>query len=381
MRTGIRKTSVTPFVMLLSSCDGNEKSMKLKGYGVLQVEPTDHCNLQCKMCRPHHDKWDTIHGISKGFLSVKIWENIVKGFVSDDVEFDHIIFQWLGDPLLHPNIDRLISIAQQNLSNRVNYLRIDSNMILLDDKRIKRIINSCVQNGAPLLMVASIDAFSPKVYEEVKGKDALNVVRRNLRRLIQLRNQAGPHCPINIQLQFVVQPGNAHETTMFLTYWADLLNCQGGQYYHDEIMFKRLSVDGGAAGQAAADQLYVESVQQKGITAGSHGYATVCIWEDRPWQRDDQHQTQRQACPGLWYTPVIRHDGSLIMCCADLKGDLCLGSLQENGFLDLWNGQLAQQKRTEHLAGKFTGVCNHCGGINWYSLPNDVESKMFILSG
>ena len=104
--------------------------MKLKGYGVLQVEPTDHCNLHCKMCKPHRDKWETIHGIPKGFLSVELWESIVKGFVLDNVEFDHIIFQWLGDPLMHPRIDRLLTIAQEHLSDRVNYFRIDSNMIL-----------------------------------------------------------------------------------------------------------------------------------------------------------------------------------------------------------------------------------------------------------
>jgi hypothetical protein len=68
------------------------------------------------------------------------------------------------------------------------------------------------------------------------------------------------------------------------------------------------------------------------------------------------------------------------MCCADLKGQLCLGSLNENSFLDLWNGKLAQQKRTEHLVGNFSGVCHHCGGINWYSLPDDIGATMLVQS-
>ena len=235
-----------------------------------------------------------------------------------------------------------------------------------------------MDEGAPLLMVASIDAHSPEVYAKVKGKDSLSIVRKNLRRLIYLRNKAGANCPINIQFQFVVQPGNSNETKSFLQYWTDLLKCQGGEHYHDEIMFKRLSVDGGAKGQAAADKMYVDSVQNQGITAGKYGPVTVCTWEERPWQRDDHHQSKRKACPGLWYTPVIRQDGMLMMCCADLQGELQLGSLQNKGFVELWNGEIAQAKRREHLAGKFSGVCHHCGGINWYSLPNQATESMLL---
>ncbi len=350
--------------------------MELKGYGVLQIEPTDYCNLKCDMCRPHRDMWSEIHGIPKGFLALDVWETIVQNFVDDKVEFDHMIFQWLGDPLLHPQIDELLQIAQANLSQQVQYFRLDSNMILLDEKRTRKIIDSCQENSAPLLLVASIDANSKEVYGKVKGKDALSLVRNNIRRFLRLRKKAGQDCPINLQVQFVVQPGNAHETIDFLKYWSDLLHCQGGDHWHDEIMFKRLSVDGGAKGQAAADHLYVQSVQKKGILTKKIGSVNICTWEDRPWQRDDQNQDSRGPCPGLWYTPVIRHDGSLMMCCADLQGELSLGSLQNSRFLDLWNGKKASFKRRQHIKGQFEGVCQHCGGINWYKLPAKVQEQV-----
>ena len=67
-------------------------------------------------------------------------------------------------------------------------------------------------------------------------------------------------------------------------------------------------------------------------------------------------------------TPVIRHDGRLMMCCADLKGELQLGSLQQATFLELWEGPHADSIRQSHMKGQFEGVCKHCGGINWYDL-------------
>ena len=67
-------------------------------------------------------------------------------------------------------------------------------------------------------------------------------------------------------------------------------------------------------------------------------------------------------------TPVIRHDGALIFCCADLGSTLKLGTLHESRFSELWFSPKAQAIRKEHLEGTFNGVCSHCGGINWYQL-------------
>ena len=82
--------------------------MQPTGDGVLQVEPTDLCNLSCSMCAPHHEQWKTVHGIAKGKLDPKIWETILKRMVAEDCRFDHIIFQWLGDPSLHPELPHSI---------------------------------------------------------------------------------------------------------------------------------------------------------------------------------------------------------------------------------------------------------------------------------
>ena len=101
---------------------------------MLQVEPTDHCNLACGMCKPHAEQWAQIHAVPKGFLSVDLWTRVVDSFLEDGVTFDHIIFQWLGDPLFHPRLHEVIQQAQR-LKGQVQYLRVDSNMILLDESR------------------------------------------------------------------------------------------------------------------------------------------------------------------------------------------------------------------------------------------------------
>lgn len=343
--------------------------MQPTGDGVLQVEPTDHCNLSCRMCAPHFEGWETVHGVPKGFLDPDVWARAVEGFVRDDVRFDHIIFQWLGDPSLHPELGRLIGDAARGLTGRVGYLRVDTNLVRLTPPRIDDLLGRLdhSEGAPPLLIVVTIDAHTAETYARVKGVDALSRVRQHVRHLVRARRGIGAR--VNLQLQFVVQDGNANEVGPFADYWTDLLQCQGEpDRFHDELCFKRLSVGGGAAGQAAADALYERALERAGITAGLRRGVHVLTWADRPWQQDDAHSGGRTACPGLWLTPVIRQDGHLLMCCADLHSTLDLGSLQGSSFRTLWDGPVATQKRLEHLRGHFTGACVGCGGINWYEM-------------
>ena len=353
----------------------------LSGFGVLQIEPTDMCNLRCSMCRPHAEGWDSIHGVPKGFFSLELWRHIVDTFIEDQVCFDHIIFQWLGDPLLHPALPELLQEAQR-LEGKVQYLRVDSNMILLSEERARQIVEYSLLGKIPILFVASLDAFSEAVYTKVKGADQLRLVRKNIRRLLALRTQY--QAPINLQVQFVVQRENAHEVEFFKDYWLSIFRCyarneeetNGMVQWHDEIMFKRLSVDGGARGQSEADAIYVEHVLTKGIRATEINGVQICVWEHEPWQNTHAKSPEstvpkpRMACPGLWSTPVIRHDGMLMYCCADLDGQMPLGSLHTHRFKDLWLFSEARTRRQQHLQGTFLDKCSQCGGINWYALPS-----------
>ena len=349
--------------------------MSLRDLGVLQVEPTDMCNLRCAMCAPHFEQWDTIHGIPKGYLDVSLWESIVEGFLRDNLRFDHIIFQWLGDPLLHPQIIELISIATSKLSHAVQYVRMDTNAIVLTQEKIEALCSIAVHSKIPILLVCSIDAHTPSVYKKVKGADMLLLVRKNIKRFLEERARYGATCFVNIQIQFVVQQENAHEAHSFLLYWKNIFDAWGG-FWHDELMFKRLSVGGGAEGQAAADLTYERSITQTGISPQKIGNLHILCWEQRPWQNDDAHHAPRSACPALWMTPVIRHDGSLMVCCADLQGELTLGSLRDKSFSQLWFGAYAQKLRNDHLLGHFNGVCKSCGGINWYTLTQQKQQLL-----
>jgi MoaA/NifB/PqqE/SkfB family radical SAM enzyme len=353
--------------------------VSLDSFGVLQIEPTDRCNLRCNMCLPHHLGFDQIHGVPKGLMDLALYKRIIDGLVAEDCRFDHVIFQWLGDPSLHPELEEMLAHAQDRLYDRVRYLRVDTNAIVLTPKRMARIVEVYARRPeVPLLMVFTLDALTPETYARVKGQDALERVRRNIRHFVMQRARLPfDDVRLNVQLQFVLQPGNEHEVSDFITYWRDFLGCHGKGKGYSEIMIKRLSVDAGGEGQREADELYERTCRDQGVAESADGPVHVKVWNDRPWEstaHDEGPAPPRQPCPGLWMTPVIRHDGHLMMCCADLQGELDLGDLGQASFRTLWDGTEAVQRRLAHVRGAFdeVGPCESCGGINWYRTPPEV---------
>lgn len=264
---------------------------KRKYYGVLQIEPTDFCNLRCAMCAPQLKNLPTLHGeLPKGFIEQPLFYKIVDDLKSGSVYFDHLIFQWLGDPALHPRLPELVGYAHTHIRDRFQYFRIDSNAIAWTPNRLDQLIQVYSQDpNFPILLVFSIDAASSATYKRVKGApgETLARVEAHIDHLLN-RRAALPFESINlnVELQFVLQPGNAHETLAFIEKWDRRLSEGNAGRGYNEIMIKRLSVGAGAEGQRLADVLYDETLRTFDIQPFSKPHVTLKIWEDRPWVQD-----------------------------------------------------------------------------------------------
>ena len=89
----------------------------------------------------------------------------------------------------------MLSMAAEILGERVGYLRVDTNAIRLPPARMDALL-AAARPGVPLLLVFTLDAHTDATYKDVKGVDALQRVRRNIRHLIRMRKQTG--APVNL---------------------------------------------------------------------------------------------------------------------------------------------------------------------------------------
>lgn len=260
----------------------------MKHYGVLQIEPTDFCNLRCLMCAPQLKNLRTLHGdLPKGYMELCLFHKIIDDLKASDVCFDHLIFQWLGDPTLHPGLVDMVAYAAEHVRDRFTYFRIDTNGIALTPARIDRLVEVYRRHPElPLLVVWSLDAITEATYERVKGAPG-SVIRRVLRHVEHFVEARAAleleHVNLNMELQFVLQPGNAHEARRFVDHWDGWLSQGRRGVGYNDVMLKRLSVDAGGEGQLAADLLYDETLSAYDLRPFSRPHLHLKVWERRPW--------------------------------------------------------------------------------------------------
>lgn len=116
-----------------------------------------------------------------------------------------------------------------------------------------------------------------------------------------------------------------------------------------------------------------------GKPKGAKGSTLLRVLTKRDVATSERPASDRMPCPGLWKTPVIRWDGELMACCADVDNEIAIGSLRDEPFDALWFGERMTELRLLHIQGRFEEIpkCWACGGINFYKMePGEVREYL-----
>jgi MoaA/NifB/PqqE/SkfB family radical SAM enzyme len=151
------------------------------------VEPTNACNLNCKICVRH--AWDEL----EGFMEWPTFEAAVDGLVgaAGDGEGDAatgpqaagtVAFMGLGEPLQHSRFLDMVRLVK----SRGLRAEVTTNALLLDDETAGGLLRA----GLDQLMV-SIDGASAEAFGRVRSGAFLAKVVENVRRL---HDRRGPNC-------------------------------------------------------------------------------------------------------------------------------------------------------------------------------------------
>ncbi len=365
----------------------------MPGDVVLQIEPTDLCNLRCAMCTPQLHGRDVHRGLPTGFLDRAVLSQVLDDLRDHRFELDHLIFQWLGEPTLHPELEEMVVEAGEKLVGLVDYLRVDTNAVALTPARIDKLLRLLegVRRGGgrpPLLLVFSLDAVTAETYRQVKGRDRFHQVMVNIDALLRRRGEMEGDDPgINTQFQFVLQPENHGEVGAFVQHWDETLAHGRNGIGFNEVMIKRLSAGTGGPRQRELDALYDRAIERHGLHPRDSGHMHLRVWNERTWGENDPpedggneaadpgagDEAVRSPCPAPWKTPVIRWDGQLMVCCADVDGAIEVGNVRDDGFVSLWGGPTMTRIRLAHLTGRLGRLpfCQACGGFTYYELSEE----------
>ena len=274
----------------------------VRGYPpILKIDITPLCNLHCPICIHASPVPDSAPELKKQrfssdqMMTVENFEKIVSEVQAKTIALSLYYF---GDPLLHPKLAQLCSIASQSgLSTHVS-----SNFsVRLSDEQLRDLALSGLTH-----LTVCIDGFSQKSYEKTRVGGNLELVLNNLRRIIRIRNDHMRKWPL-VQVKYLTYPHNLHELPMAQSY------------------FRSIGVD------------YVAVLPGDTIN-----------WADAVPGTEEIRGAKKTggffSCPMLYLTMVIKYDGNVVPCCKHRvsaqysSGDArTLGNVFQQGVKAVWN--------------------------------------------
>ena len=191
--------------LLAKNRDEQQNILNLKMPLRARIEICRFCNLKCPSCPIGREKIKNKKVMS--YDDFKIIIDKIKVSVEELSLFNY------GEPLLNPNIVKMIKYAKKNGMKIIN---LHSNGLQLDKKLSNELIKSEID-----YISFSIDGASNETYKKYRIGGDFEKVVRNVSYFIDLKRKLKFKKPV-IAVQFIVMKHNQHEIKRFTKMWKDI---------------------------------------------------------------------------------------------------------------------------------------------------------------
>lgn len=285
----------------------------------LSVEPTTSCNLRCPQCPSGLRQFTRPQGKMEP-AKFRSWLDQFSRHLM------YLIIYFQGEPLLNPDFFDLVRYAR---SKRI-YTATSTNGHQLDDAHARKLVESGLDR-----LIVSIDGTDQETYGHYRRGGRLETVKDGVKRVVGWKNKLGSARPFVI-IQFLVFRKNEHQIPemkrLCRELGADKLELKTAQVYDFE--------------------------QDTGFIPDNPRYSRYIRGEDGLWKHK---RPVRNRCFRMWSGAVITWDGRVVPCCFDKDAEHQMGSLEEQGFHEIWRSGSYQKFREQILIDRSTiDICRNC---------------------
>jgi len=264
------------------------------------VETTAKCNLYCPMC-PRET-----HKQPKEDMTDAVFEKLVQGAARTG---EHMMLIGLGEPFMDRKIfDRIEYCERHNIATLLS-----TNGTFLDEAMAKRLLDSRLEH-----ITLSFDGASKETFEHYRKGARFEKVRDNFVRFARMKHER--RARIQIVVQMVRMPGNAHEADEFRRFWRAIPGVDQVRVKEDETNL----------------------VQPEGRRTGAAARRCHYLWR------------------GAMY---VKHDGRVYPCCQSYMLDGApVGDLREENLDAIFNSDEMRRLRRLHAEGRAGEIdmCARC---------------------
>jgi radical SAM protein with 4Fe4S-binding SPASM domain len=312
----------------------------------VQLEVTTHCNLACYMCVRNEVIKHPQH---------LAYEDFARTF--DRIRPHKLALSGAGEPLLHPDITRMIACARA----RGTAVQIPSNGTLLGRPGMAQAI---VESGLNMLKI-SIDAATAPTYQAIRRQDCFDKIVDGVRQLAERKKEKNSRLP-EVRFDVVILKENYAEIPDIIRLARDLgvgvvffraLQTKGIGKEREEVLGKDVDFDllrrVVQEGIADAARLGIRT-NLRDIARDFESYHSI-------YQRQDAALSD-QVCLLPWLQCFISVRGELSPCCATYTNEsFSAGNVFEQDFEAVWNGPKMQSiRRLFRSRQNPFAVCRDC---------------------
>ena len=318
----------------------------------IQVEVTGACNLACRMCLVRYRP-------KLGRKSGAMCFHTFKGLVDALPDLEKITLQGLGEPLLAPDIFRMVEYAAER---RVS-MGFNTNGTLLTPETSERLVRA----GLDWLHV-SLDGATAATYESIRDGSDFARVREHVRALVATMRRLDADRP-RISLVFVAMRRNLHELPALVQLASDW---GVGRLWVQNLSHSFDDTDPAGSYReirefAAGEALFNEpDGREKEVFALTSELADQLGVELRLPRLEAPPARRLEpgapACHWPFESAYVTHDAKVQPCCMVMGADRAvLGSLAEDGFATVWHNERYAEFRAALLGdAEPPAVCAGC---------------------
>lgn len=273
---------------------------------IVDVELTNNCNLNCKMCARQN------MSRVKGFMSKEIFETLALECVQNNAGIR--LIGW-GEPFLHPKIldfcqyVKTISIIHpKTLKESFSPLHITTNGQLIMKSDMEALVGMGLDS-----ITFSMQGATKEGYEQMRVNSDYEKLKENILQLVKIRgDKEKPFIQVSSTMTFETKD----EIGKFQDYWEKIVDA-------------------------------------------------VSIGKTQPLEHNKAEYVYYRPCTEVWHKLTVKWDGQVSACCNDTDNMLVVGAVRQNSLYDIWNkNPILDAIRKLLINNKFRSLslCKNCMG-------------------
>jgi radical SAM protein with 4Fe4S-binding SPASM domain len=272
----------------------------------LDIELNSTCNLRCPFCTHGHMK------VQPELLSFDDYKRIIDE--GERYGLCSVKMNNTNEPLLNRDLPEHVRYAKQHGVLNVYFA---TNGVMLNPAIALRLIEAGVNK-----VMVSLDAATPQTYAFMRSSNQYELVVKNIRALIALRNEMGRRNPF-VRVNFLKTAQNIHEAELFVEQWEGVADMIGFQ----------------------------QQVAMPGVEADIFTQYAAASQEPPAFR-----------CSLPYKLLAIDAAGHILPCCTFSAREMPLGNIHSMTLKEAWDSRQMAILKTAHRAGRYfeNKICFHC---------------------